>query len=338
MIIDLHCDLLSHPTFSSTDPAVRCSPEQLISGGVSVQVCAMYTDHYQSCKEHTYTYQNQMFVSLPQTDSRISLLSFDTTDLQLTGSQSLQCIRSIENASLLGDNDEKLDNLLARLVHTVLLDGPLAYIGMVWNFKNRFGGGCLEKGGLSQDGRDLLEVMSILGIALDISHCSDLLAEDILDYRVNKLPNLPILASHSNFRSVTDHCRNLVDEHVKEIVKHGGIIGLNLLRNFLGESLEDIKLHLEHAQKLDIIDHLSLGTDFFYSDENDKFFSECATAQQHPIVHAIIQHHTTRSESASILYQSAKTFLLQCIAKQKEGLRQASTLLNSIPKTTKQFI
>lgn len=325
MIVDLHCDLLSHPTFSHLDDSVRCSPQQLIDGKVSVQVCAMYTDAYHSCNEYSYENQNRLFCNLPTIDKRIFLLSFDTQDFI---ESPLQCIRSIENASLLGGDDEKLNTILSRLTYQVTLTGPLAYIGIVWNFKNRFGGGCLERGGLSQDGKDLLEVMAILGIPLDLSHCSDSLAEDILDYRVNKLPTLSVLASHSNFRSVKNHCRNILDEHAKEVARCGGVIGLNLLRDFLGNSLTDIQLHIDHANKLGILHHLSLGTDFFYSEESHKFFPECSKANQHPIIHSLIQKNLSQNEYDNILSQTAKTFLLKTIQTQKKCLHRAKAFLN----------
>lgn len=330
MIIDLHCDLLSHPTFSYEDPSVRCSPDQLILGGVSVQVCAMFTDFFQQCEEQTYAYQNHLFLSLSQQDPRIANSSFEF----LQTDRPLSLIRSIENASLLGGDSEDLKLLFHRLA-LAISEGPLAYIGIVWNHRNRFGGGCLEPYGLSQDGRDLLEVMALLGIPLDLSHCCDRLTEDILDYKINKLPNLRVLASHSNFRSIQDHCRNLLDEHAKELVKQGGIIGLNMLQAFLGNSLHDIQHHIQYARYLDCLHHMALGTDFFYSHEQDKFFTNCSTAKDHPRVHHIIREYTSESESQDILYRTANNFLYKTIQQQKENAHHIQHFLHKgYPKQT----
>lgn len=324
MIIDLHCDLLSHPTFAQDDLAVRCSPEQLTTGGVSVQVCAMFTDYFQANDTHTYCFQNHLFTSLPKQYPQISHVTLETENLQATP---ISLIRSIENASLLGGDSEKFNILLHRLA-LIVLQGPLAYIGIVWNHKNRFGGGCFEPQGLSQDGRDLLEVMSILGIPLDLSHCSDRLTEDILDFKINKLPNLLILASHSNFRSIQNHCRNLIDEHAQELAKQGGIIGFNMLRNFLGNSLDDLQHHIQHARQLGLINQTALGTDFFYSEEHEKFLPECATAKDHPKVHAVVKKYSSESEYKSILHQAANAFLLKALRKQKESIHNANLFLN----------
>lgn len=44
----------------------------------------------------------------------------------------------------------------------------------------------------------------------------------------------PFIASHSVFSSVHPHPRNLGDEQFREIVRRGGLVGLNLCRDQLG--------------------------------------------------------------------------------------------------------
>ena len=108
----------------------------------------------------------------------------------------------------------------------------------------------------------LLQWMSGKKIAIDLSHTSDRLAEEILK-AIENLDIVPI-ASHSNFRKVAEHPRNLPDHLAKEISARGGLMGLNFVRVFLGgRGPEDFIRQVEHADKLGLLDHLCFGADFF---------------------------------------------------------------------------
>lgn len=314
MIIDFHVDLLSHPTFSLKDPAVRCSPQQLVVGGITTQVCALYVAHYRDSP--TFSQQNQLFFSLPDQEAHIQLITYEKPSLN-TDSQNpkVSIIRSLENASGLGGDDQPLEELLNQLI-MLSKQGPIAYLSPVWNMKNRFGGGCLEPGKLSADGKNLLNLMDELAIPVDLSHCSDKLIDDILDYTLDKLPNLKVLASHSNFRTVKNSPRNLLDIHAKEISSRGGIIGLNVVKKFVGESLQDLKKHLSYAESLGVLSSIVLGTDFFYSlDNEDKFFSECRSSEDHPKIHQIIKEYS-KKHAQEILYMQGEKFLTQIVLSQ----------------------
>ena len=45
----------------------------------------------------------------------------------------------------------------------------------------------------------------------------------------------PIIATHSNLRSVCSHKRNVTEEMFKYIVEHKGLCGLNLLHGFVSD-------------------------------------------------------------------------------------------------------
>ncbi|WP_206515002.1 dipeptidase [Chlamydia psittaci] len=316
MIIDMHCDLLSHKTFSYEDPCVRCSPSQLLSGGVRKQVCAIFTEH--SMSSPSADTQNQLFFHLPDSDNRIRLITFDSDNLNHdAGENTLSIIRSIENASGLGSDSQHLSELFTKLLDLFSM-GPIAYLGIVWNGRNRFGGGVCDPYKLTSDGKRLLEIMNQLAIPIDLSHCCDKLSDDILDYTVDKLPNMQVLASHSNFRSVQNIPRNLTDAHAKEIASRGGVIGLNIVSYFVGSSLQGLKQHIHHAEKLGILDQLVLGTDFFYSNAQEKFFPECSAAEDHPNISSILSDNLHRESTEKVLWKSAQQFLNQTVSLQKE--------------------
>jgi microsomal dipeptidase-like Zn-dependent dipeptidase len=104
-------------------------------------------------------------------------------------------------------------------------------------------------------------------IPIDLSHTSDLLAEGILKHIDRHHLPIPVIASHSNFRSIWNHKRNLSDEFAQEIIQRGGIIGVNFLRAFLDNEVpERLFEHILHGAKLGE-NAICFGADFFYTQD-----------------------------------------------------------------------
>ena len=119
---------------------------------------------------------------------------------------------------------------------------------MTWDGENRFGGGVGSKQGLKEDGKRLLEWMTGKQIAIDFSHTSDALAEGILTHIDQERLVLPVMASHSNFRSITDCARNMPDWLAQELIRRKGILGLTLFAPFIHKSDPTaIIRHVEYA-------------------------------------------------------------------------------------------
>jgi membrane dipeptidase len=75
----------------------------------------------------------------------------------------------------------------------------------------------------------------------------------------------PIIASHSNSRTLCNVSRNLTDDMYKAICKSGGTTGINFYTGFLGESatIDTVCDHIIHFLNLAGDDkHVSLGSDF----------------------------------------------------------------------------
>ncbi len=109
---------------------------------------------------------------------------------------------------------------------------------LTWNMSNCLAAGSDSTGtendyGLTDLGREIVTEAGKLGIMIDLSHASDNTARDIL-----ALNDRPVMASHSNYRSVCPHNRNLPDDIADEIVRRGGHIGLNLFRWFIEDHME----------------------------------------------------------------------------------------------------
>jgi len=118
--------------------------------------------------------------------------------------------------------------------------------------------------GLKADGRSLLEYLTGKRIAIDLSHTSDALAFGIINCIEKKSLRLPIMASHSNFRAVYDHPRNLPDELAGEIIHRRGLIGMNFLRAFMHPADPNVLTeHIVHGHEIGGRDALCFGADFF---------------------------------------------------------------------------
>ena len=108
--------------------------------------------------------------------------------------------------------------------------------------------------GLTDVGREIISKGNELGMIFDVSHLSDKSFWDLA--RISKKP---IIASHSNFRKLCPHSRNLTDEMAKYIVENDGMIGLNMYPDFIDSD--------EKNQTVDrFFDHLDYCIDNFGSD------------------------------------------------------------------------
>ena len=258
-VTDLHCDLLSYlaqgRARSYQDPEVRCSHPQLMKGHVFFQTMAIFVETKKGCSAFAAK-QVEAYKNLPK-DKFTPLKT-----LELPSSQDrVHTLPAIESASGLCDEKEKLEVAFQRIDEIQRTVGPLLYISLTWNMANRFGGGSSASIGLKKDGESLLEYLSGKKIAIDLSHTSDALAYDILNFIDKKKLKLTPIASHSNFRKVVNRNRNLPDELAREIIRRGGVIGFNLMHRFLGD---DPLKHIEHALSLGGEDHLCFGADFFF--------------------------------------------------------------------------
>jgi membrane dipeptidase len=85
-----------------------------------------------------------------------------------------------------------------------------------------------EWGGLSPLGKALVVEANRLGMVLDASHAADTVLDQMLE-----LSQAPIILSHSGFKAVYDHPRNIDDERLRRIAAAGGVISMNSLPAYL---------------------------------------------------------------------------------------------------------
>lgn len=127
-----------------------------------------------------------------------------------------------------------------------------------WNEKNVLCGSHKTGGGLTDKGREYVFEAQRLGMLIDVSHISDEAFWDIME-----ITQAPVIATHSNSRAVCNVSRNLTDDMFKAICQTGGVAGLNLYTEFLGENatLDTVCDHVEHWLALGGEKHIALGGD-----------------------------------------------------------------------------
>ncbi len=317
----MHCDMLNYlAKAKDPDPARRedigCAIPCLREGNVKLQIMAIYTateDGSAALATKQGEKYQQLLLEHKSIFSRIS--SLEDTHNSLSSNR-IGTIASIENASGLCEEDEPLENAFTRLEHLIDLVGGVLYISLTHQGENRFGGGNLSTAGLKDDGGILLEYISGRRIAADLSHTSAALANDILEFIDKKSLSIPVIASHSNFRSVYEHERNLTDEAAREIIRRRGLIGINFIKDFLhtdnpGKMIEHIQFGFELGGK----DVMCFGADYFpWKLHMDKerapfFFQEHEHAGKYQEILQSLEGFLSPEETNALAYANALGFI-----------------------------
>lgn len=319
-IIDLHCDMLSYlATLQDADPfdptQIACAIPLLVKGNVKLQVMAIYTD-VRAESMHIAMRQAEIFQNL--LNQNPDQLTFaDSNFLAGWGKQTpIGIIAAVENAAGLGHeyaNWKEIESQLTKILSKV---GRLAYISLTHHTENRFGGGNYTDGiGLKDDGKRLLDYLDAKKIPVDLSHTSDVLAEGILNHIDQSKLTIPVIASHSNFRGIWTHLRNLTDEFAKEIVHREGVIGVNFLRAFLDNNVpERLYDHLLHAFTIGADKSICFGADFFYTqDFPDQsripfYFPLAENAGKYPSILAHLETELSKDQLKNLAFGNALNF------------------------------
>lgn len=211
-------------------------------------------------------------------------------DFENISNEKLNVLMGIEGLRTIGKNLDWLDtfyNLGFRLAT------------LTWNEENDLGTGARgnTERGLTELGKLAVKKMNKLGMIIDVSHANEKTFWDIW-----KTSEKPIIASHSNCKTLCDVPRNLSDEQIKAIAKKGGLIGINAYVGFIKEceysktekskdidvnkrpNLKDLVDHIDYLVNLVGIDNIGFGFDFceyLYEDEttNPIGLENCSKAQ-----------------------------------------------------------
>jgi membrane dipeptidase len=97
---------------------------------------------------------------------------------------------------------------------------------------------------LTDQGRRLLGLCEELGIVVDVSHLSDKAFAEVV-----ALSEKPLVATHSDCRSLCPSLRNLTDDMIRTVSGRGGVMGINLSPSFLDPSFAEAVKPLTKASR-----------------------------------------------------------------------------------------
>lgn len=262
-IADCHCDTVWHFNrndyrFTSINSGRHVDLPRLLEGRVRVQffaVCvAAETDQPLQLQE-SLRYITRYHNCLAENAANLHSVE-QHRDLEVAEKEGkIACLLALEGAEPLNGSLELLE-LFYKL--------GVRCISLTWNSRNRFADGCGEEvtgGGLTQLGRQIIPLISKLGIVLDLAHLSTWGFFDALE-----LYDRPPLVSHTNARALNDHPRNLTDEQFKAVASKGGVVGLSFYPPFVSgresAGLDQLLDHFVHAAAIIGVEHVAIGSDF----------------------------------------------------------------------------
>ena len=263
-VFDLHCDtasLLLGEKYDRIDSLrknnLHIDLERASAMPGYAQCFACFTSDLKKIPDNLSLYglfERQMAAVLTEVERNGDLIrqAYTAKDVSDNKSQGrMSAILSIEGTAGFDYNPELLEDLYN-------IGFRITTLG--WNEKNPLTGSCVTGGGLTEQGRTYVYEAQRLGMVIDVSHISDEGFWDIIE-----ITQKPIIASHSNSRSICNVPRNLSDEMYKAIYKTEGTVGINLYSGFLGENptIDTVCDHIFHFLNLAGDDrHISLGSDF----------------------------------------------------------------------------
>ena len=200
----------------------------------------------------TQLFEREMVTVLREVEKNSDLISlaYNAKEIQINQKNGkMSAILTIEGPAGFGFDPALLEDLYK-------IGFRITTLG--WNEQNVLCGSHKTGGGLTEQGREYVFEAQRLGMLIDVSHISDEAFWDIME-----ITQGPVIATHSNSRAVCNVSRNLTDEMFKAICKTGGVAGLNLYTEFLGEnaSLDTVCDHVLHWLELGGQKHIALGGD-----------------------------------------------------------------------------
>lgn len=263
-VFDLHCDTMTVTgsrgiTFDNRETSVALGRIKNAGMKAYAQCFALFVENDDSAEaekewaEHYEWFKNQMQMYADFTEQAESYEDI----MRIAESGKTAAILTAENASVFGGKLSRISEMREK--------GCLI-ASLTWNGKNDLAGGAhAQEYGLSDFGKEAVSEMERCGMVIDVSHLSDRGLSDLL-----KIARRPFIATHSNSRTVLGHMRNLPDEYIREIIKRGGLIGINYFKEFLAGTgagsdrfwLGSIAAHIEYILSLGGENAVALGSDY----------------------------------------------------------------------------
>jgi membrane dipeptidase len=131
-----------------------------------------------------------------------------------------------------------------------------------YNRKSPFAAGVMEPGGggLTPLGKQAVNKMNAVGVAIDVSHANAQTTADAI-----AMSSKPVVMTHAGCAAVHPHPRNKTDEQLRALAAKGGVLGIYDLPYLAASpkqpTVDDYMAHMEHALKVMGEEHVGVGSD-----------------------------------------------------------------------------
>lgn len=201
----------------------------------------------------------------------------------------------IEGAHCLGDEIANIDKVY---------NAGVRYIGLAHFFDNEWAGSAhgMNKGGLTEKGKTLVQKMDSMHIIIDLAHASPKTIDDVLAFTAS-----PVIVSHTGVQGVCNNTRNLSDKHLLEIGKHNGLVGIGLWETAVcGSDAAATAKSIRYVADKIGVDKVALGSDF-----DGAIKTHFDVTGLPLIVNALLKEGFTRSEIEMIMGGNIRDFFLK---------------------------
>ena len=265
-ICDCHCDTLTelyNKNASLYENEQHFDIKRQIALGGGLQFCAIYVP------TEVFRYQGGLRYTLCLLDKynqEIKKLHENGIDvLQVRTAEDAGNVLKHKAATLLAiEEGGAIDGSLEAL--RCLYELGVRAMTLTWSNRNDIADGINEEAtgsGLTLFGKKVVAEMNRLGMLVDVSHISTAGFWSVIETSTK-----PIIATHSNAKSLCSHPRNLNDEQIKALAQNGGLAGITFAGQFLEEDwrnacIESVYKHIDYM--LNLIgndDHIGFGSDF----------------------------------------------------------------------------
>lgn len=265
-ICDCHCDTLTelyNKNASLYENEQHFDIKRQIALGGGLQFCAIYVP------TEVFRYQGGLRYTLCLLDKynqEIKKLHENGIDvLQVRTAEDAGNVLKHKAATLLAiEEGGAIDGSLEAL--RCLYELGVRAMTLTWSNRNDIADGINEEAtgsGLTLFGKQVVAEMNRLGMLVDVSHISTAGFWSVMETSTK-----PIIATHSNAKSLCSHPRNLNDEQIKALARNGGLAGITFAGQFLEEDwrnacIESVYKHIDYM--LNLIgndDHIGFGSDF----------------------------------------------------------------------------
>lgn len=266
LVIDAHFDLLMDVQIQREKGRTKVIEtdyyHRFVEGGVNIIVAALFIEGAflpEMALRRALGQVSALYEEVKESPEKL-MMCYNGEDMEAARqSGKIGFLLSIEGAEPLGT-----DLSLLRVFYEL----GVRNLGLVWSRRNAVGDGSFftavkegRKGGITHFGVRVIEEAERLGMTIDVSHLNDEGFWDVMEFSTK-----PVIASHSNARSLCGTMRNLTDEQIKAVASTNGVIGINAV-NFLvsdddaNSNPEYLINHIDYMVELVGIQHVGLGLD-----------------------------------------------------------------------------